>query len=132
MSGHGTGKSIRTPLARARGRGSSHSGTNNFWVQRITSVLLIPLTIAFVAIVLAMLGGDYASTVRMLGSPVVAITMLLFALVGIYHMWIGLQEIITDYVHDGLMVLALMGNTLFCLVLGFASSFAVLKLAFGM
>jgi succinate dehydrogenase / fumarate reductase membrane anchor subunit len=122
----------RTPFARVRGRGR-HSGTQTFWVQRITSVLAIPLTIAFVIVVLALVGEDYASAVQILGSAPVAITLLLFLIVGIYHMWIGMQEIVTDYVHDEfLMLLALMGNTLFCLVLGFASCFAVLKLAFGM
>jgi succinate dehydrogenase / fumarate reductase membrane anchor subunit len=125
-------KSYRTPFARARGRGGV-SGTPNFWAQRITSVLLIPLTIAFAIVVLALLGEDYTSTVQILGSPVVAITMLLFVLVGVYHMWIGLQEILTDYVHGEVMLLAmLMGNTLFSLVIGFATCFAVFKLAFGM
>lgn len=124
-------RSYRTPFARARGRGRS-SGTQTFWVQRITSVLAIPLTIAFVIVVLGLVGEDYASTVQILGSAPVAVTLLLFVIVGIYHMWIGMQEIITDYVHDELMLLALMGNTLFCLVLGFASCFAVFKLAFGM
>ena len=125
-------RSYRTPFARARGLGRS-SGTQTFWVQRITSVLAIPLTVAFVIVVLALVGEDYASTVQILGSAPVAITLLLFAIVGIYHMWIGMQEIITDYVHErSTMFLALMGNTLFCLVLGFSSCFAVLKLAFGM
>jgi succinate dehydrogenase / fumarate reductase membrane anchor subunit len=64
---------------------------------------------------------------------VVAITMLLFVLVGVYHMWIGLQEILTDYVHGEVMLLVLlMGNTLFSLVISFAACFAVFKLAFGM
>lgn len=122
----------RTPFARARGRGRS-SGTRNFWVQRITSVLSIPLTIAFLIVVLALVGEDYASTKQILGSAPVAITLLLFLIVGIYHMWIGMQEIITDYVHEqALMLLALMANSLFCLVIGFAACFAVLKLAFGM
>ena len=127
----GPTENYRTPFARARGRGRS-SGTQTFWVQRITSVLAIPLTIAFVIVVLALVGEDYASAVQILGSVPVAITLMLFLVVAIYHMWIGMQEIITDYVHDELMLLALMGNTLFCLVLGFASCFAVLKLAFGM
>ena len=130
MSGPKAG--YRTPFARVRGLGRS-SGTQTFWVQRITSVLAIPLTIAFLIVVLALVGEDYASTVQILGSAPVAIVMLLFLIVGIYHMWIGMQEIITDYIHEqGMMLLALMGNTLFCLVLGFASCFAVLKLAFGM
>jgi succinate dehydrogenase / fumarate reductase, membrane anchor subunit len=125
-------RNYRTPFARARGRGGQ-SGTQTFWRQRITSVLAVPLTIAFVIIVLALLGEDYASAVQILGSPVVAITMLLFLIVAIYHMWIGMQEILTDYVHGELVLLGLlMGNSLFCLVLGFAACFAVLKLALGM
>jgi succinate dehydrogenase / fumarate reductase, membrane anchor subunit len=124
--------SYRTPYARVRGRGGM-SGTRTFWVQRVTSVLAIPLTLAFIIVVLAVIGEDYQSTVQILGSPVVAITMLLFLIVGIYHMWIGLQEILTDYVHHEVVLLALlMGNSLFCLVIGFATCFAVLKLAFGM
>ena len=125
-------KSFRTPLARVRGRGG-HSGTGTFWRQRITSVLAVPLTVAFVIVVLALLGEDYESTAQILGSPVVAVTMLLVVLVFIYHMWIGMQEILTDYVHGEMMLFGLlMGNTLFCLALGFASCFAVFKLAFGM
>lgn len=124
--------SYRTPFARARGRGRS-SGTRNFWVQRITSVLAIPLTIAFLFAVLTTLGQDYASTVQIVSSAPFAITMLVFLVVGIYHMWIGMQEILTDYVHgEKVLLLLLMSNTLFCLVIGFASCFAVLKLAFGM
>jgi succinate dehydrogenase / fumarate reductase, membrane anchor subunit len=123
---------FRTPFARARGRGRT-SGTRNFWVQRITSVLALPLTIAFLIVVLALVGEDYASTKQILGSATVAIALLLFLIVGIYHMWIGMQEIITDYIHgEAMMLLALMGNTLFCLVIGFAACFAALKLAFGM
>ena len=129
MSEHG--KTMRTPLGRARGLGASRSGTSNFWIQRVTSVLSIPLVIAFVLIVLALIGRNYADTVQILGSPLVAITMLFFNVVIIYHMWIGMQEIITDYVHDDLKLLALMANTFFCLALGFAACFAVLKLAFG-
>ncbi len=124
--------SYRTPFARARGRGRS-SGTRTFWIQRVTSVLAIPLTIAFLIVVLGAVGRDYATTVQFLSSPCVAITLLLFLAVGTYHMWIGMQEIITDYIHHhAVMLLALMGNTLFCLVIGFAACFAVLKLAFGM
>jgi succinate dehydrogenase / fumarate reductase membrane anchor subunit len=124
-------KGYRTPFARVRGRGGV-SGVRTFWGQRVSAVLAVPLTIAAIIIVLAVLGEDYQSTTQILGSPVAAIPMLLFVGVSVYHMWIGLQEILTDYVHGEKLLLALlMGNALFSLAIFFAAGFAVLKLAFG-
>jgi succinate dehydrogenase membrane anchor subunit len=124
---------IRTPLARVRGLGASKSGTEDFWHQRVTSVALIPLTIAFVLIVIALMGRNHAAVVQILGSPLVAIVMLLFVLTTAYHMWIGMQEIIVDYVHDELWKFAaLMANTFFCVVTGLACVYALLKLSFGL
>jgi succinate dehydrogenase / fumarate reductase, membrane anchor subunit len=123
---------MRTPLRRVRGLGSAHSGTGHFWHQRVTSVAGIPLTIALIVIVVALLGRNHAATVQILGSPLVAVIMLLFIINSAYHMWIGMQEIILDYVHeDNLKLLALMGNTFFVFAVGFASAFAILKLSFG-
>ena len=129
MSEH---RSIRTPLARVRGLGSARSGTGHFWYQRVTSVAAIPLTIAFMAIVIMLLGRNQAAAAQILGSPTVAIIMLLFILNTAYHMWIGMQEIILDYVHDELpKMVALMANTFFVFAVALASSFAILKLSFG-
>ena len=69
---------MRTPMRRVRGLGAAHSGTGHFWHQRITSVAGIPLTIALVVIVIALLGRSHAAVVQILGSPLVAIIMLLF------------------------------------------------------
>jgi succinate dehydrogenase / fumarate reductase, membrane anchor subunit len=124
--------SMKTPLGRARGLGSARDGTTTFWHQRITSVAGIPLTIAFIAIVVALLGRNHAAAVQILGSPLVAILMLLFIAVTVYHMWIGMQEIIVDYVHDELRkYLALLGNTFFSFVVALACAYAILKLSFG-
>ena len=69
---------------------------------------------------------------QILGSPIVAIIMLLFIVNIVYHMWIGMQEIIVDYVHeDKFKLVTLLGNTFFCFAVGFASAFAILKLSFG-
>jgi len=123
---------LRTPMSRVRGLGSGHSGTTTFWHQRITSVAAIPLTIAAIIIVISLLGRSHAAVVQVLGSPLVAIVMLLFIINTAYHMWIGLQEIIVDYVHeDKLKLLALMGNMFFAIAITFASAFAILKLSFG-
>jgi succinate dehydrogenase / fumarate reductase membrane anchor subunit len=123
---------MRTPLRRVRGLGAAHSGTGHFWMQRLTSVAGIPLSIALVIIIVGLLGRSHAAVVQILGSPLVAIVMLLFIINSAYHMWIGLQEIILDYVHDNrFKFLSLMANTFFVFVVAFASAYAILKLSFG-
>ena len=116
----------------ARYYASAHGGTQSFWHQRITSVAGVPLTIAFIAIVIALLGSNRAATVQVLGSPLVAIVVILFVASIAYHMWIGMQEIIVDYVHGSVAkYLALFGNMFFCSVVGLAAIYAVLKMSFG-
>jgi succinate dehydrogenase membrane anchor subunit len=123
---------MRTPMSRVRGLGAAHTGTQDFWRQRLTSVAGIPLCIALIIIVIALLGSSHATVVQTLRSPIVAITMLLFIINTVYHMWIGMQEIIVDYVHEDKLKLAtLLGNTFFCFAIGLASAFAILKLSFG-
>jgi succinate dehydrogenase / fumarate reductase membrane anchor subunit len=123
---------MRTPMRRVRGLGAAHSGTKDFWHQRVTAVAGIPLTIAAIVIVVALMGRSHAAVVQILGSPIVAIVMLLFIINTAYHMWIGMQEIILDYVHEDKLKLAtLMANTFFCVAVAFASAFAILKLSFG-
>ena len=125
-------RQMRTPLRRVRGLGAGHSGTTTFWHQRLTSVAGVPLTIAAIVIAIALVGRSHAAAVQILGSPLIAIIMLLFILNTAYHMWIGLQEIIVDYVHDEkLKLLAVIGNIFFVFLAGFAAAFAVLKLSFG-
>lgn len=123
---------MRTPMRRVRGLGAAHAGTKDFWHQRVTAVAGIPLTIAAIVIVIALMGRSHAAVVQILGSPIVAIIMLLFIINTAYHMWIGMQEIILDYVHEDKFKLAtLMANTFFCFAVAFASAFAILKLSFG-
>jgi succinate dehydrogenase / fumarate reductase membrane anchor subunit len=126
------GNDLRTPLARVRGLGSAKSGTAHFWQMRLTSVASIPLTIAFVIIVASLLGRNQAWAQQTLGTPLVAIVMLLFIIVNVHHMWQGMQVVIEDYVHGELARLSLaIANTLFCLAVGLACCYALLKLSFG-
>ena len=122
----------RTPLARVRGLGSAKTGTAHFWHQRLTAVANVPLTIAFVLIVVALPGSNHAGAQRILASPLVAIVMLLFIGSITYHMRIGMQVIIEDYVHDETAKLALiMLNTFFAVAVALASAYAIFKLSFG-
>jgi succinate dehydrogenase / fumarate reductase, membrane anchor subunit len=122
----------RTPLARVRGLGSAKTGTTHFWHQRLTAVANVPLTIAFVLIVVALLGRNHAAAQQILASPLVAIVMLLFIGSVTYHMRIGMQVIIEDYVHEETAKLALiMLNTFFAIAVALASVYAIFKLSFG-
>jgi succinate dehydrogenase / fumarate reductase membrane anchor subunit len=123
---------FRTAARRVRGLGAARSGTSHFIGQRVTSVGLLFLSIAFVAIVVGLLGRNHAAAVQILGSPVVAVLMLLFVGATVYHMWIGMQEIIIDYVHDEAPKFAsLIANSFFCIAVGVTCAFAIFKLSFG-
>ena len=124
--------SMRTPLSRVRGLGSAKSGTEHFWRQRVTAVANVPLTIAGVVIVVSLLGRNHAAVAQVLGSPVIAILLLLFVISVTYHMRLGLQVVIEDYIHGERMKLTLvMLNTFFTFAVGLSAAFAILKLAFG-
>lgn len=127
------GVHIRTPLARVRGYGAAKSGTGHFWHQRVTAIANIPLTIAAVIILITLLGRNQAAAAQILGSPVIAIIMLLFLASITIHMRIGMAAIIEDYVHDESTKLALlMANTFFTIVVGLAAAYGILKLSFGL
>jgi succinate dehydrogenase membrane anchor subunit len=124
---------IRTPLGRVRGRGSAKTGTDHFWRQRLTAVANIPLTIAVVIILITLLGRNQAAVAQILGSPVIAIIMLLFIGSICIHMRIGMAVVIEDYVHDESTKLALlMANTFFTVVVGLTAVYGILKLSFGL
>lgn len=126
-------KHFRTPLARVRGRGTAKSGTEDFWMQRVTSVAGVPLTIMAIVIGFLLLGRNQAAAAQILGSPLVSIIMLLFVICTVVHMKIGMQEILVDYVSDKSMKLTLvLANTFFCWAVGAVAIYALLKLSFGL
>jgi len=121
---------VRPAMRRMRFLGSANSGTADAWNMRITSVALVPLSIAFVAIVLSLLDKDYAAVRAELGHPLPAILMFLFILSGVFHMKLGMQSIIDDYVHAAqLRKWALIANLFFSVCVGLACTCAVLKLS---
>jgi succinate dehydrogenase / fumarate reductase membrane anchor subunit len=127
-----SGYKIQTPLGRVRGLGAARSGTEHFWRQRLTAVANVPLTIAFVLIVVSLLGRNHAAAQQILGTPLVAVIILLFIGSVTYHMRLGMQVIIEDYVHDDIPKLVLlMLNTFFTIAVGLACAYAIFKLSFG-
>jgi succinate dehydrogenase / fumarate reductase, membrane anchor subunit len=125
-------KHIRTPLGRVLGLGAARSGTEHFWLQRLTAVANIPLTIAAIFIIILLLGRNQAAAAQILGAPLVAVIMLLFIVSTSTHMRIGMQVVIEDYVHDDIAKLVLiMANTFYAVAVALVSAYGILKLSFG-
>lgn len=123
---------MRTPLGRVRGYGSAKSGTDDFIRQRLTAIANIPLTIGALLIIISLIGRNHASVAQILGSTPVAIVMVLFIISVFYHMRIGMQVIIEDYVHEErAKYVLLILNTFFTIAAGLSSIYAILKLSFG-
>ncbi|MBW8902768.1 MAG: succinate dehydrogenase, hydrophobic membrane anchor protein [Bradyrhizobium sp.] len=123
---------MRTPLGRVRNLGASHSGTSDFWLERITGVALALLTLPVVVVVMMLLGRNQAGAAQILGSPLVAITLLLFVIASVWHMKIGMQVVIEDYVHaEKVKLVTIMANNFFCFAVALASIYAIFKLSSG-
>ena len=110
--------------------GSARSGASTAWATHLTSVALLVLTFFFVAALLAFVGRDYAGVRATMSHPLPAIALLLFVLASAWHMKLGMQSIIDDYVHDQhLKEWALVGNFCFSAAIGLATAFAIVKLS---
>ena len=123
--------SLRTPLARVRSLGSSHSGTRDFWRQRLTAVAMTLLIVPVIVIVM-LLGRNHANAMQILGQIPIAIILLLFIIASTWHMKIGMQVVIEDYIHGEKTKLAcVMANNFFCIAVALASVYAILKISSG-
>jgi len=126
------GMSMRTPLGRVLGLGSAKTGTEDFWMQRMTAIASVPLTIAGLALVISLTGRSYPAVRQILASPLVAVLLMLFILTIVIHMKIGVQVVIEDYVYEKKRKITLMMlNTFFAWAIGLACVFAILKISFG-
>lgn len=124
--------SMRTPLGRVRNLGSAKSGTSDFFRQRVTAVALVLLFVPVIVIIMSMLGRNQAGAAQILGSPLVAIIMILFIIASVWHMKIGMQVVLEDYVtNEKLKLACIIANTFFAWVVGLASIYAILKLSSG-
>ena len=125
-------KSMRTPLSRVRALGPSHSGTSDFWRQRVTAVAMVLLILPVIVVVMMLLGRNQAGAAQILGSAPVAIILLLFIIASVWHMKIGMQVVIEDYVQSEILKLAaVMANNFFSIAVALASIYAILKLSSG-
>jgi succinate dehydrogenase / fumarate reductase, membrane anchor subunit len=122
---------LRSPLGRALGLGSAKEGVAHWWGQRVSAAALVVLALWFVAAMVAVTGADHKAVVAWLHAPFSAVAMILLLIAVFYHMALGVQVVIEDYVHsEWIKILMLVLNKLVAVALAAAGIFAVLRIAF--
>jgi len=123
---------FRTELSKARGLGASRTGARHFWLQRVTAFANVPLFIVFIGLIISLGGKDYQQIHAIFANPVIVLITALILIGGIYHMKLGMQVIIEDYIHrPGLRVFVLSLNIFCSVVLGAGAMLALLKIMLG-
>lgn len=125
-------KKARPPFDRPQGLGSARSGAGHWWIQRVTAVALAPLTLWLAVSLFARARGDYGAFMLWLRTPVTTILMVLLLIALFYHMALGLQVVVEDYVHTKRMKIpVVVAIHLGCFALAVAGVVATLRIAFG-
>ncbi|HWW80775.1 MAG TPA: succinate dehydrogenase, hydrophobic membrane anchor protein [Steroidobacteraceae bacterium] len=123
--------SLRSPLGKVLGAGSAKEGVHHWWLQRLTSIALVPLTIWFVVSLLSLPSFEHVTLVTWMAQSWTALLLVLFILVATWHSQLGVRVVVEDYVHGGSKTLTLVLITFIHAVVAAAGIFAVLKVAFG-
>ena len=122
---------MRTPLGKVRGLGSAKTGTEHWWLERVTSLAAVPLVVFLIVFVLWHLSADHATLAANVRHPLIAIALALSLATILWHMQLGMRVVIEDYVHGAMRIPCLLGNSFFTIVLGAVGLYAVLALSFG-
>ena len=122
--------SLQTPLHKVQGLGPSHSGTGHFWRQRITAVALVPLGLWFTYAILGLVDTNEVAILSFLSKPWNALLMAAFSTTLLYHMALGLQDIVDDYVHSpGMKIFSLLAVRFLWIATTVTCIFAILRVA---
>jgi len=125
-------KQTPTSFDRTQGLGSAREGVGHWWMQRVTALALIPLTLWLAASLIARARDDYGTFILWLRSPFTSVFMVLLLMALFYHMALGLQVVIEDYVHtDRIKIPTVVVINLGAFALAVAGIIATLRIAFG-
>jgi succinate dehydrogenase / fumarate reductase, membrane anchor subunit len=123
-------RSLRSPLGRVRGLGSAKSGVHHWWMQRVSSSALLPLTLWFVFSAAGLAGATHAEAVAWIGRPLNAVLLLVTIGISFQHTASGVQVIIEDYANsEAVKVVSILAVKAICVLLALASALAVLRIA---
>ena len=117
-------------LKSIKGLGSAKGGVHHWRFQRLSAIALVPLCVWFSVSVSLLASAEYETIVEWVAKPVVTALLLLTIPALFFHLKLGLQIIIEDYVQSRqLRSLCLIGNVFVALILTVVSATAVLRIA---
>ncbi|MEM1133133.1 MAG: succinate dehydrogenase, hydrophobic membrane anchor protein [Pseudomonadota bacterium] len=120
-----------TQLGKVRGLGSARHGGQHWIVHRITAISNMLLFAWFFVSLLQLGSYDYVTVTAWLSSPLAAVAMILLSISVFWHLRLGLQVLIEDYVHDhGLKFGVLMLLNIYAIGGAALAIFSVAKIAF--
>jgi succinate dehydrogenase / fumarate reductase membrane anchor subunit len=123
---------MRSPLGRALGRGSAKHGADHWIVQRLSALALIPLGLWFVVALMCHVGAGYPAAHAWLHRPAVGILLVLLLIATFYHLVVGVEVVIEDYVHSAwVRITSLVLLRFAAVALAVAGIFSVLRIAVG-
>ncbi len=125
-------KSMRSPLKSVRGLGSAKEGVQHWWLQRVTAVAMVPLLLILVVVMLKLGHADHAGVVAAFKNPFLALFSLLAVLAVFWHLKLGLQVVVEDYIHvEGTKIAVQLALTFAVFLVGALCALSILKLFFG-
>jgi len=77
----------------------AHYGLGDWLLQRLTAVVMVLYTVFMVALLVMHSPATYADWHRLLTHNVVRIATMLFFVALLYHAWVGMRDILMDYIH---------------------------------
>ena len=123
---------MRTALKLDQGLGSAKKGVAHWWIQRMTAIALIPLTLWFVGSLMAVADSNYSTVTGWFKNPFTTILMVSLLIAVFYHIALGLRVVVEDYVHvEGVKIAAVMTMNFACFALAATGIYATLRIAFG-
>ena len=123
---------MQTHLGKVRGLGSAKSGAHHWWMQRVTAVALVPLMVWFISSFVALIGADHATVVEWMKNPFTTAFLVALVTTMFYHLQLGVQVIVEDYIHaTGMKLFIMLSVKFLTIVMGLISVISILKISFG-
>lgn len=120
-----------TPLGRVRGLGAAGEGAHHWWMQRLTAITNLLLFAWFLTSIFSLPNLDHHTVLEWMRQPLVAVPLSLLSISIFWHLRLGVQVMLEDYVAGGARIFWMLLLTAFAIIGAALCVFSILNIAFG-